>query len=177
MAQASVLNKGLTFILNHNLTKRERRALVELRECPDIVIKPADKGSSIVIMDRQQYFFEVHRQLNSNKYYRKLTKPIYKETQQEIKDILANLTKRESPRAHRFYILPKIHKNPDSWTVPGEIPPGRPIVSDCGSESYRVAEYIDSFLNPLSRKHPSYIKDTYHFIEKATIHDTPSRGN
>jgi len=39
-------------------------------------------------------------------------------------------------------------------------------VSDCGSESYRVAEYIDSHLNPLSQKHASYVKDTYDFINK-----------
>jgi len=59
-----------------------------------------------------------------------------------------------------------VHKDPSTWTVPHEIPPGRPIVSDCESESYRVAEYIDYFLNPLSQKHDSYIKDTYEFVSK-----------
>ena len=46
------------------------------------------------------------------------------------------------------------------------MPPGRPIVSDCSSESYRVSEYIDFHLKPVANKHPSYIKDTGDFISK-----------
>ena len=69
------------------------------------------------------------------------------------------------PKVRRFYILPKIHKDPDKWTVPYQVPPGRPIVSDCGSETYYTAEYLDFHLNPLSVLHPAYVKDTYHFIE------------
>ena len=46
------------------------------------------------------------------------------------------------------------------------MPPGRPIISDCDSESYKVAEYIDHFLQEISQKHPSYIKDTYDFLSK-----------
>ncbi len=72
----------------------------------------------------------------------------------------------DSPRPRLFYLLPKIHKAPASWPVPGVIPSGRPIVSDCGSETYNVAEFIDYYLNPLSRQHPSYIKDTYDFVNK-----------
>ena len=48
------------------------------------------------------------------------------------------------------------------------MPPGRPIVSDCSSESYRVSEYIDSFLQPIATKHPSYIKDNLDVLEKLT---------
>jgi len=68
------------------------------------------------------------------------------------------------PRARLFYMLPKIHKDRVKWSKPNEIPPGRPIVSDCSSETYHTAEYLDFFLNPLSTKHASYIKDTYHFV-------------
>ncbi|MGL5207763.1 GIY-YIG nuclease family protein, partial [Cetobacterium sp.] len=71
-----------------------------------------------------------------------------------------------TPRLRQFYLLPKIHKDPTTWSTPNEIPPGRPIVSDCDSESYCTAEYIEYFLSPISRKHPSYLKDTYDFIEK-----------
>lgn len=47
-----------------------------------------------------------------------------------------------------------------------KIPANHPIVSDRGSESYRIAEYIDYYINPLARLHPSYIKDTYDFVAK-----------
>ncbi|XP_037101527.1 uncharacterized protein LOC119119330 [Syngnathus acus] len=46
------------------------------------------------------------------------------------------------------------------------MPPGRPIVSDCGSESYGSAELLDHYLNPLAVLHPSYIKDTNDFVQK-----------
>ncbi|KAI3357064.1 hypothetical protein L3Q82_015447, partial [Scortum barcoo] len=72
----------------------------------------------------------------------------------------------DPPRPRLFYLLLKIHKDPETWPVPFLIPGGRPIVSDCGSESYQVTEYIDFFLNPLAKKHVSYIKDTYDFVNK-----------
>ena len=34
------------------------------------------------------------------------------------------------------------------------------------AESYKVAEYIDHFLQEISQKHPSYIKDTHDFLSK-----------
>ncbi|MGL5102271.1 MAG: GIY-YIG nuclease family protein [Plesiomonas sp.] len=71
----------------------------------------------------------------------------------------------DEPRPRRFYLLPKIHKPRDKWPFE-DMPPGRPIVADCGSESYRVAEYIDYYLNPLSTRHGSYVKDTWDFVAK-----------
>ena len=161
-----------------NISQEEKQALTQLRYMKDIVIKQADKGSSVVIMSREQYIFEVERQLNDSVYYQKLDKPIFTETMPMVEKILAQLkdkkfiTKKQyqylrgdgRPRERRFYILPKIHKDPATWTVPHEIPAGRPIVSDCSSETYGTAEFLDYHLNPLSTKHAAYVKDTYHFI-------------
>lgn len=164
----------------NNLSRGESQALFRLAKNKHIIIKPADKGSAIVIMDRTQYIHEAHRQLNNTTHYKKLMRPIYMDTALEIQDIIQTLvhnkhiTKKQSfylrgeekPRPRIFYLLPKIHKPPQSWTIPYEVPAGRPIVSDCNSESYRIAEYIDHFLTPLSSRHNSYIKDTYDFINK-----------
>ena len=161
-----------------NLSQEEQNALKELIKNKHIVIKPADKGSAVVIMGREQYILEATRQLNDNTYYTKLKEPIYPQAVPIVHQIINTLHSKKyinakqkqylkgdyEPRPRRFYMLPKIHKEPQKWTVPFEIPPGRPIVSDCGSETYQTAEYIDHFLNPLSVKHLSYIKDTYHFI-------------
>lgn len=161
-----------------NLSPQEVQALLELSKNKNIVIKPADKGSAIVIMDKQQYLWEGYRQLNDPKYYVKLKKPIFWDTIPLVHKILQTLYDKKfinmkqkyylmgdsETRARIFYMLPKIHKDPTKWSRPNEIPPGRPIVSDCSSETYHTAEYIDSFLNPLSMTHPSYIKDTYHFV-------------
>ena len=58
-----------------------------------------------------------------------------------------------------------MHKPIEKWPFSNQ-PPGRPIISDCSSESYHVAEYIDSFLQPLASKHDSYLKDTSDFLNK-----------
>lgn len=163
-----------------NMSVAERRALQRLQSNSDIVIKPADKGSKIVVMDKHQYITEAYRQLKNRKHYLPLSGSLQLENQERIRKIVNNLYEQkmitakqryylygdDPPRSRRFYLLPKIHKNPDTWTVPNIIPPGRPIVSDCGSESYKIAEFIDHFLNPISQKHTSYIKDTYDFVTK-----------
>ncbi|KAF7643633.1 hypothetical protein LDENG_00236130 [Lucifuga dentata] len=130
-------------------------------------------------MDKQQYAFEANRQLNNVKYYKQISESIQPQVQLQIREIITNLYHKKfisakqrdylygpnDPRPCQFYLLPKIHKDPHTWTIPSEIPPGRPIVSDCGSATYNVSQYIDSFLGPLSVRHPSYLKDTYHFLE------------
>lgn len=161
-----------------NLTDTEQKVLLELTKNHDLVLKPADKGSALVIMDKVNYIKEALRQLTDTNYYIPLTQSIKTDTAAEIAQILDTLvTKRhltkeqgkylkgQAPHRHRlFYMLPKIHKPQEKWN--NNTPPGRPIVSDCSSESYGVAEYIDSFLTPLSNRHPSYLKDTTDFINK-----------
>ena len=65
-----------------------------------------------------------------------------------------------------MYLLPKIHKDRKVWPGQGKVPPDRPIIADCGSESYASAEYIDHFLAPLAKHHKSYLKDTKDLINK-----------
>lgn len=60
-----------------NLSEEEHSALKRLRNDNSIVIKPADKGSLVVIMDRAQYIREDSRQLEDKNFYRELDQPIY----------------------------------------------------------------------------------------------------
>ena len=173
--------------LRRNLTRMQQRALKGLRDNKNIIIKPADKGSQIVIMDKAQYLLEAQRQLNNNKHYAPLSGSIQNDTRTMIQEILQEvldkrlitrkqftyLTGPDEPRARQFYLLPKIHKAPEGWTVPFKVPMGRPIVSDCGSESCRIAEFIDYHINPLSQKHASYVKDTYDFVNKLSTVRAP----
>ena len=41
-----------------NLSKEGYKSITSLRNNPDIIIKPADKGSGIVILDKQYYINE-----------------------------------------------------------------------------------------------------------------------
>jgi len=180
-------------VLDHrhdNLLPEERRALDELRKNDSIVIKPADKGSATVVMDKSAYVTECRRQLDMPQFYRKIDGPIYRQNVVTINAILesmrtdgfisdkqlAYLRASDDDRQRTFYILPKIHKPPEKWPQPGRMPEGRPIVSDCGSESYRVSQYVDSFIRPISVLHPSYIKDTYDFVDKIRSARIPKKA-
>ena len=162
----------------HNLSRDEIVALKRLKKDTRIIIKKADKGSAVVLMGREDYIWEAERQLKNRTYYRELKQPIYLKTRPIIFRVVQKLlqsgliTRRqaeflrgeEEPRLRRFYILPKIHKDPETWSVPHQIPPGRPIVSDCGSETNATAQFVEHYLHPVSILHPSYVKDTTHFI-------------
>lgn len=121
-----------------NLNSDETKALKELILNNNIIIKPADKGSAIVIMDRAQYLWEGYEQLHNENYYKKLETPIYTDTAPLMTKILDDLHRKKfinqkqktylrgspEPRARRFYLLPKIHKDPEKWSKPHEIPVG-----------------------------------------------------
>ncbi|KAL2076549.1 hypothetical protein ACEWY4_027852 [Coilia grayii] len=174
----------------NNITSEQRQAIKSLSRNQQLVIKPADKGGQIVMQDRCFYLQEAYRQLSDTTYYTPLSEPLQPSTQVEIRNCINDMYDRkiisskqrfylygpEEPRMRQFYLLPKIHKSPDTWTIPHVLPKGRPIVSDCGSESYRIAEFIDFHINPLSQRHPSYVKDTYSFVDEVSALTVP-RGS
>ena len=65
---------------NPNLKKAELKALRRLKNDPRLIIKPADKGSATVVMDKADYIYEANRQLSNRQHYRKLDSPLYKKT-------------------------------------------------------------------------------------------------
>ena len=162
-----------------NISKAEARAITELKNIGSIIIKPADKGCAAVVMDKTLYEQEGLRQLTNPKYYREIKESVCTDTVERINEILTHLNNigfinddqytyllaliPAEPRS--FYLLPKVHKDRAKWRNPN-MPEGRPIVADCGSEPERICKFIDFFLKPLSNHHPSYIKDTYHFVAK-----------
>ncbi len=57
----------------NNLTLNEKKALLSLRNNPDIVIKPADKGGAVVVWCKDLYVEEGYRQLSDANSYTHLT--------------------------------------------------------------------------------------------------------
>lgn len=55
-----------------NLTKSEKLAMAELKQAKNTIIKPADKGSSVVILNRDDYILEAKRQLSDTNFYQKV---------------------------------------------------------------------------------------------------------
>ena len=52
-----------------NLTKKEFQAIRALKGNDDIIVKPADKGSAAVIMDKVQYITQGQRKLSNALFY------------------------------------------------------------------------------------------------------------
>ena len=153
-----------------NLPRDERLALNSLRSRTDVIIKPADKGSAVVIMDRQKYIDEAHSQLNNRTNYICLDSDPTGTFSQQIEQVLNDMRSRDqlSKKAHkflspidcrtaRFYLLPKIHKAGN---------PGRPIISGNGSPTEHISLFIDTFLKPLVPQISSYVHDTPDFLRK-----------
>ena len=56
-------------------------------------------------------------------------------------------------------LLPKIHKR--LYNVPG-----RSVISNCGTPTEKVSEFLDHHLQPVMKREKSYVKDTGDFLEK-----------
>lgn len=171
-----------------NLSISERQALKRLKGRKDIIIKKADKNNMCVVLNKTDYIHEGERQLNS-KYYCKITNPNLKHLEDRItqkllemnaKGVIDNITydflrKAKNTRVGRLYLLPKIHKlkietfeeikNNGSCNSP-IIPPGRPIISQIGSPTEHISQYLDYFLTPIVQTLSTYIRDSSDFILK-----------
>ena len=105
-----------------NLKKKEHQAMRELYTNTDIIIKPADKGGSIVIMNTTDYIAEAERQLNNPDHSEKLQEDPTQKFNIHINNLINqawrvhiiddtshNNLQTKNPRIPTFYLLPKIH--------------------------------------------------------------------
>ena len=164
-----------------NLTIGEQRALESLRKYDDIVIKQADKGSGVVIMDRTRYVAEAMHQLSDERVYIALdtdpTSGMTKNVNNRIRKACDNgcisdgtlkyLLVNSTAKAGRFYLLPKIHK---------KACPGRPVILGCNTPTDRISEFVDHHLKPLVSSIPSFVKDTNDFLHKLRNMETLLEG-
>uniref|UniRef100_A0A8C5P9M3 Reverse transcriptase domain-containing protein n=1 Tax=Leptobrachium leishanense TaxID=445787 RepID=A0A8C5P9M3_9ANUR len=155
----------------YNLTKEENMTLRALQKDSSIIIKPADKGSGIVILSKEKYDEEVLKILNDKSTYEKLKCDPIKEIKENMNILLQEgidkniLNEQEYKylmmkyaKTPHIYILPKIHKHPTN-------PPGRPIVAGIDSITSHLSEYVDLFLQPIVREIPSHLKDTLDMLK------------
>ncbi len=171
---------SLDFSVNHrhnNITKEERSALYNLRDNSSIVIKEADKGSAVIVMDSDTYRNEALRQLRNENTYKALASDTTQTIASVVNGFVKNmhrgsiideetckylLADKNNVRPAPFYLLPKVHK---------QGVPGRPVVSGCGTPTERLSHWVDYHLKPLVEKFvPSYIKDTSDFLRSITDH-------
>ena len=133
---------------------------------------PPHKGSSIVILNKNDYNEEWLKILFDRHFYEELkedTSVSYKDRFTEIIEKLLHdnlITKNEydilleGNETPTFYALAKTYK------IFEKLPPFLPIHNGKNLVSVWMSEFVDSFLKPASRLAQSYIKDTTDFIDK-----------
>ena len=118
-----------------NLPKNERIALKNLAKNKDIIIRPADEGAAIVVMDKKDYISETERQLSHPIHYKTLDQPVFPQAITKINEIFRELKDLKfidkgqfdflaclsDPTPRRMYLLPKIHKEKNKWPPPGSL--------------------------------------------------------
>ena len=154
----------------HNLPYNERMAIRELKRNSEINIKKADKGTTTVIMNKQDMIREGQEQLDNRTHYLPLDIPMVKSTQERVQRIIDTLYRKKhiddmtkkwlsqtpnTPRVPLFYTLTKIHK-------PTSV--GRPIILGCDGPTERISSFVDYILQPIAKAQKSYLKDTTDFI-------------
>ena len=77
---------------NYNLSKEEYRTMRSLQNGRSVVIKPADKGSAVVVWDRNDYLKEAERQLSDEKTYEeiRITEKYQVELVEKSNDLFSN---------------------------------------------------------------------------------------
>jgi len=105
----------------NNLSTDELQAIRKLTDNREIIIKPADKGSAVVVMNKIDYIQEAMRQLENQKYYTLIDQPVFQNNASRINKILHRmfvkgfikekqlnyLSADQEARPRIFYLLPK----------------------------------------------------------------------
>ena len=119
----------------------------------NIVIKSADKGSAVVIRDREDYIKEAEKQIGDKDIYdeacnvpRPLISTIHKATEKIRKrgDLNTDTIKYcmvKNQKFARFYLLLKIHKRVHDV-------PGQPVISNCSYYMENICSFLDFQLQP-----------------------------
>ncbi|BHF81386.1 hypothetical protein SprV_0702451600 [Sparganum proliferum] len=121
------------------LSKVERDALRELKADKDLVIVPADKGRSTVVLDRTDYLQKA------------------KENSGAITPTDRRMARPQDTALARFYGLPKVHKDGA---------PLRPIVSLKGTPTYGLAKWLFRRLKFLTAESDTTVSSSAQFLEK-----------
>jgi hypothetical protein len=154
--------------VRHNLTSDEIKALRDLKSNPNIVIKKADKGGGIAVMDRVKYEEQICCMLQDTKIYTSVERDDTSRVKSQADDILRNLLQENylntkqvrflttfTPVCPTFYGIPKVHK---------QNYPLRPIVSQINGPTSSINALVDKLLFVAEQQIPYLLQDTTAYL-------------
>lgn len=139
----------------------------ELLHDQSIIIRPADKGSRIVLMDTNNYVDHLENEMINSASYDQVKVDKSKQITNKIKKLINNMYKKGSITSElRHYLLPteissgKLQANPK---IQKENHPFRTIVNGRTHQTEKLADYVESQLEETNRSLKSYVLDTTDF--------------
>ena len=151
-------------IHENNLSKEEHLALKDLIKNRDLVIQKADKGNTVVILNKNDYISRMKVILNDSSKFQKLSIDQNKVSnhivhmENRIIDILKKLKKKKIISENKYenlypvgsrpgilYSRAKIHK-----PIKDGVPNFRPILSAVGTPTYKLSKFFVPLLTPLT---------------------------
>ena len=158
-----------------NLSEAEEEALLRLIRDDSVVIRPADKGSGIIILNTEDYLGKLDREVKDDTTYRPVKEDQTAHVHRKVKKLASELHRKGYIGPHQMTYLvparpqpgqlqgnPKLHK-PDV--------PLRAIVSGRGHATERIAEAAEEQLRCHVESLQSYVRDTNDFLVK--LQNTP----
>lgn len=150
---------------NRNISSAQYQAIQNLKSYSNLVIKEADKGGKVVVLDRDQYKNICLDILSNRIWYKPISFSLidqyfvdfYSLVDQAFHDGIINKTiwqfiRNPNPIIPTFYTLPKIYKD-------GPLR-GRPIISGSNNITEGASTLIDRVLKPHVEALFSFVKDT-----------------
>ena len=146
------------------------------------MINKANKGSTVVVLNKKDYIEEGLKHLDSPYVYKQLKSDTTPFIRSFIMRFLGNVTfnkwlphnfvtfctpRKTTEHASQLYFLKKIHKNPMGI---------RPIVSSVNNVTENISSFVDFWLQPLVKQLPSFIKDTQDFVTLVTTTKIPQHS-
>ena len=170
--------------LESNLSLNELNALKQLSRQKDIIIQKADKGNTVVIVDKNTYVDKMNSILKDTSKFQELKIEPGKELnyivslEKKLRDVYKLLLNaghinkstydKIAPTGSRpgiLYGLCKVHKN----SVNGS-PPFRPILSAINTPTYKLAKFLVPILSSLTSNNYTVV-DSFSFSEEVPSFD------
>ena len=161
----------------YNLTKEEWLAMRSLAEDRSIIIKPADKGSCVIVWDWEDYLAEWYNQISDTstylevkKYNDQLLSQLTEKSNKFFKRLYNNKLISEKELKYfsynfkntgclgKMYLLPKIHKRLNDV-------PGSAVISICGTPT-EILNFWNITFNLLWRQENLTLKIQGIFLKK-----------
>lgn len=156
--------RGLNRKFSSNITSSEDKAMRELLHDHSIIIRPADKGSGIVVMDTNKYVDQLESEMINSASYDEVKEDRSKQITNKIKKLVNSMHKKGPITSElRHYLLPteissgKLQANPK---IHKKNHPFRTIVNGRQHPTEKLAEYVESQLEEANRSLNSFVQDT-----------------